>query len=264
MDEFDDFREPPIPKSNPWILRVALFVALGIAGAVFWKIRSDRAEPVVPEQAAVAPVTPAEPTSDPEPQVAPAEIVNADQLFRQLAARSKSALFLSWIKEQNIVQRLAAAAGLVASGKSPASVLGFIEILSPFSAQEFGERAIISPKSYARYDDVTRAFTSLDPAYAAEVYRKLRPFFEAIYAQVAKPGEKFDDVLGRAIDRLVNVRVPDEIEIVPHGGVWAFKDAELESLSPAEKHLLRMGAKNARAIQDMLSAFRTRASIARR
>jgi hypothetical protein len=35
--------------------------------------------------------------------------------------------------------------------------------------------------------------------------------------------------------------------------VWAFADPELEALSAAEKHLLRMGPENARQVQEKLS-----------
>jgi len=39
---------------------------------------------------------------------------------------------------------------------------------------------------------------------------------------------------------------------VANDGTYAFRDAALESLTPAQKHLARMGPENTRVIQDKL------------
>jgi hypothetical protein len=44
---------------------------------------------------------------------------------------------------------------------------------------------------------------------------------------------------------------PDE-RLVPQGGRYGFEDPTLEALTPAQKHLARMGDQNMRAIQDKL------------
>ncbi|MEQ8980512.1 MAG: DUF3014 domain-containing protein, partial [Deltaproteobacteria bacterium] len=73
---------------------------------------------------------------------------------------------------------------------------------------------------------------------------------------VASDGESFDAVLRKAIDHLLEVDVPDErIEVKVKGGIFVYADPKLEGLSDAQKHLVRMGPKNAKAAQDFLTAF---------
>src|SRR5438094_562357 len=58
------------------------------------------------------------------------------------------------------------------------------------------------------------------------------------------------------IQRFVAV-VEGDVELTPKVSTYAFADPALEGLSPAQKHLLRMGPKNERAIQAELRALAT-------
>ena len=52
------------------------------------------------------------------------------------------------------------------------------------------------------------------------------------------------------------MRVPDgEPTLVPRGALWAYADPALEALSPAEKHLLRLGPRTQRMVQEKLGDF---------
>ena len=74
--------------------------------------------------------------------------------------------------------------------------------------------------------------------------------------------EQFDEVLTAAIRRVVGVQFPEgEVELVPRGAVYAFKDPALEGLSVAEKQVLRMGAKSGGVLQRQLREFAARAKL---
>lgn len=292
----DDW-EPPIdretrgraPHPKRWPLAIGSLIAIGafVAGFVFWKNRERSLlsggsnPPLEARPEAIEAATP----EPPPPVHSPAD---GDAVLRRLgSAASKSPVLEGWLASQGIVQRIVAAVRLLRDGRSPSPVLGFIDIEGEFSIVETKttaqapamptstakigsnrsvptttERLFISPGSCARYDALTSLFTSIDPAYAGRAYAELRPYFESAFKDVAAPGERFDDVLRAALRRLVSVSVPDDpIEVVPRGAIYLFHDPALEALSPAEKHMLRMGPKNARAFQDALRRFAMSAGI---
>jgi hypothetical protein len=117
----------------------------------------------------------------------------------------------------------------------------------------------ISDNNDARYDKVTQIITRVDAAAVARSYVRLRPFLNAAYREIARPGKTFDAAFSAAVDRLAAVPITDgPREVIPQtiGTGYAWADPKVEALSPAEKHLLRMGPKNARAIVKQLQAFR--------
>lgn len=78
---------------------------------------------------------------------------------------------------------------------------------------------------------------------------------ESAYREIGEPGTTFEPVLARALQRLINTPVPDEEIAVQYGKdgvICKFVNGSLEALSPAQKHLVRMGPKNMRLIQNKL------------
>jgi len=49
---------------------------------------------------------------------------------------------------------------------------------------------------------------------------------------------------------------PAEIEVVLADGLYRYTDPAFEALSPAQKHLVRMGAANASAVREALRRLR--------
>jgi hypothetical protein len=276
MDELEPEGEWKPPKRQGGLIAaIVLALGAGVAAGAWWYLR---------EQAQVSPQA-AAPAVDAGEVAAPAADAGAvspadgDALLRKLAAEaSSSPELLRWVAAPNIVQRIAAAVRLVASGASPRPVLTFIEIEGPFAVQEkvqtklgphhkktpdySTERDFASAQSYARYDGVTKIVTSIDPAIAGRAYGQLRPYFDAAFAEVATSGEHFDDVLAAALRRIVKLDVPaGPVELVQKGALYLYKDPALESKSAAEKHLLRMGPKNGKAIQDLFRRFAESAGV---
>jgi hypothetical protein len=67
------------------------------------------------------------------------------------------------------------------------------------------------------------------------------------------PDLDFDDRLGQAIAELIAVPVAPEAPVLVEEVLrYEFADAELEALSDAQKHLLRMGPRNVQRIQHKL------------
>lgn len=260
--------QPPktsLKSRGPYVALVLLVVALCAGGLVAWRVsQQPRVEPVAdtPPPAPDAGVAAA-------PSVDPAE---GDKLIGDLVPPS-------WLTGGDGVRRAAAAVNAVAEGESPRAVLLVLDPGGTFIVDEqkppsgpkpkkankkkpvpiAPSRFFISEKNDARYDEVTRLFTSIDAAAAGRLYGKLRPYLDAAFREIARPGTTFDSAFVAAVDRLAAVPIADgPREVVPMevGTGYAWADPKLEALGPAEKHLLRMGPKNARAVVKQLQAFR--------
>jgi DUF3014 family protein len=93
--------------------------------------------------------------------------------------------------------------------------------------------------------------SAIDAQGAARLYATLKPRIEEAYRELGEPEPSFDRTLERALLALIETPVnADSARVTLHGGTgYAFADDRLESLSPAQKLLLRMGPRNAKAIQ---------------
>ena len=85
----------------------------------------------------------------------------------------------------------------------------------------------------------------------------MEPLLDEAYREIAPPGADFRDALSEAIDRVLEVEVPalspelDEAVLS-----YRYADPDLEELSPAEKHLLRLGPERAARVQTKLQFLR--------
>jgi hypothetical protein len=181
-------------------------------------------------------------------------MAEGDALAKQLGMElSRDGELAKWLAEPDLVRRLVAALNLIAEGSSPRPVLGFLVPSGDFAVVKAGQRVLASPKSYARYETVTRVVSGINPDAAANAYRRVKPFAESAFAQIGRPGQTLDKILHQAIANLASTPIPEsEPELEEKGLVYAFKDPKLEQLSGAQKQLLRMGRDHGRTIQTWL------------
>ena len=111
----------------------------------------------------------------------------------------------------------------------------------------------IHPRSYERFDNATNILLSLDTKRSVEFYLLLKPLFQQSYEELGYPSGNFDQVILSAIGRLLETpSVPESAKLIRPVVMYEYQDPRIESLSPAQKQLLRMGPKNAEAIKDKL------------
>ncbi|MCP3061712.1 DUF3014 domain-containing protein [Myxococcus sp. K38C18041901] len=233
---------------------VAVGVGVAVALGVF---RGKQPEPVPvvaeapkPVDAGVAPVTPTE------------SLPESDGRVRELASRmSEEAELQRWLQEKDLVRRVTAAVNNVAEGASPRMVLGFLAPTGGFQVVEGkgkDKKMTVDPRSHARYDLIARVFGTFDAQVARSLFRDLKPLIDQAHREIAPPGQAFDSTLNRAIEHLLSVPVPEgALEVQPQGGLYVYASPELEGLSKAQKHLLRMGPQNIRVIQAKLKELQT-------
>ncbi len=250
---------PPGPPRSAAALPLALVaLAVAVAFSLFaWFYSRSRGVDARPAAAASRadagePAAPAPEAATPARPLPPLEA--SDAFVREAATLlSSRAELAGWLAHEGLVRRYVAVVANVAEGTSPAPHVGFLRPAGGFTTLGGANAATIDPASFRRHDLATAVFTSLDAAAAARLHRELTPLIDAAWSEIGEPGRRFDEVLATAIGRLVAVPVPDgPVAVVADGAVWQYADPALAALPAAEKHLLRLGPDNARAVQAKL------------
>ncbi len=238
---------PSLVRSMRWPLGITTVVALQSGAGIFLLRTSE--PPPAPTPAYAEPTPPAPP---PPPAV---QLSGTDARVRELLrGLSTDADFARWLSAGDLARRFAASVNLVAEGQSPRTPLSFMAPAGTFRVTKRQGHTVTAPESHTRYDGVVRVIVSLDVKKAGPVYQELKPLLDAAHAELAPPGRSLDATLSRAIGRLTRVPVPKTPpELTPKGALYAYADPNLEALSAAEKHLLRMGPENMRKVQAKLT-----------
>ena len=236
------------------VLGVVLLAVLGSGGWWLWhRAHAQTAADTTPRAAADQPVdTPAAAVAE-EPIDLP-ELDASDELVRRsVAALSSRPEWAAWLVTDDMVRRFVVAVVAVAEGRSPEAQLRFLVPDRRFAATQSGDRTVVDPESFHRYDVATATFASLDTQGLARLFRQMHPLIEDAYRELGLRDRTFDQTLAVALGNLLTAGVPDTpLDVQPEGGIWVFSAPGIESLSPAEKHLLRMGPENAHRFQAKL------------
>jgi hypothetical protein len=262
MAEVQDYElyppEEPPPQAPPrrvglWLAAAVGVVAIAIAAYMAFRSRQSSA----PAIAAPERVEAARPLGgDPAPVVLP-PLDETDALVRQLLRQLTShPQVAAWLATDGLIRNFTVVVTNVAEGKTPA---GHLRVLRPSESFQVVERdgdRVIDPRSYERYNELAAAAASIDPAGAARLYATLKPRIEEAHRDLGALDTPFDRTLERAIVLLLETPVRDgpvRVRAEPRGIGYGFADPNLESLTSAQKQLLRTGPRNARTIQ---SSFR--------
>ena len=232
------------PGRGPWLL-LALAVAAGLGFGLWRFLRGPPLEQVLAEKPKPAAEAPAQEAGKAPP---PPDAATTRSL---LDAVSPHPLVRRGLSEGDVVRRWAVVTDNLAEGVSPRGQLAFLAPSGPFSVERRGATTVIAPAAYARYDGFADAVASVDAAALSRAYGALHGVLEAAYRALGYPDGSLDRVTARALRRVANAPVPQgevAVEPIPGGG-WAYADPKLEALPQVEKHLLRLGARNARLVQ---------------
>jgi Protein of unknown function (DUF3014) len=251
-------RPPERPASQGWVPVVLLACALlgaVVAGYIFLRrspardaARAETEQAVGPRAAAGR--LPAEPGEDiPLPP-----LDETDALVRALVARlSSHPRVAAWLTTDRLIRSFTVAVVNLADGHTPAPRVPTLAPDGPFQVVQQDGHLYIDSRAFQRYDGHAAAVSGIDARGAARLYATLKPRIDEAYNELGAPHGDFDTTLERAIARLLQTPgLTSPVAVVPAGAGYRFADPALESLSPAQKQLLRMGPENARIVQAKL------------
>jgi hypothetical protein len=264
--DFDIIRAPgesPPPRSRSSsrlaaVVAVALVAAAAVAAYI--TLRGPGQSGSAPSSR-VDRALPLEPRADLGGPTLPVTIPPLDQsdavvreLVRQLTSHPQVA---AWLATDGLIRNFTVVMANTADGATPARHLRVLRPREPFSVITSTNGIVLDPRSYRRYDDIAAAVASIDPPGAARIYATLKPRVAEAYGDLGHPDTPVDQALERALVTLLQTPVVEgPIHLHPVKGTgYAFDDPRLESLTDAQKQLLRCGPENMKRMQDSLRAI---------
>ena len=238
------------------VIIVLLVLALGVYYFYIWG-KSEKAVPVIETEKEQIPPQSEEAVEKEKKQMpssVPVALDESDEWIRNLVKELSSyPKFLSLLMTDDIVRKFTAAVDNIANGASPQHQVDFFSPEGSFKVVKKGERYYINPETYERYDVVADIFSSLDSDKCAEIYRLIKPLIQEAYEDLGYPDEDFQVTFRKAIIELLDVPVIErDILLEKKVITYEIADDKLERLSPAQKHLFRMGPENIMIIQKKL------------
>jgi hypothetical protein len=191
------------------------------------------------------------------------QLVASDDFVRALVRQlSQKPEWAAWLASGNLIRTFVVSVDKIAVGSSPGRDLKPAAPKEKFQTLGSGKTLRIDPRSYDRYNAVANAVDAIDPEGAARAYRRLRPLMQQAFEELGYVNLSFDDRFALALGRLVDVPVQEgDVMLRATSVTFQFADPELEALSPAQKHMLRMGPHNMRLVQTKLRAFARAAGL---
>jgi len=120
-----------------------------------------------------------------------------------------------------------------------------------------GDITTLSAENYARYSPLIKVVQASDPKTLATVYFRLYPLFQQAYEDLGYPGQYFNDRLVQVIDNLLEAPdVKGPIQLTQPKVFFEYADPSLQSRSPGQKLMIRMGSANAAIVKAKLREFR--------
>jgi hypothetical protein len=277
MNELPDYElyktpgesSPAAPSpTRPAGVRLAVAMLIAAAGIAAYIALVWRPRPAPTQAASSAPTTLA---NEPPPSLGgtgePITIPPldaSDTLVRTLVqALSESPAVMAWLPTNGLIRNFTVVVANIADGATPAKHLRVLRPPSIFRIVERDGHLYVDPRSYDRYSAIADAIASLEPAGAARLYATLKPRIEEAHRDLGSSDRSFDRTLERAIVALLDTPIVDApVRINPKGIGYAYADERLESLTAAQKQLLRTGPGNVRIIKTRLREIAVALGIA--
>jgi hypothetical protein len=244
-----DLPPPSARPSSVWIAVTLLVAAAAVAGYVVF-VRRQPIAPAATKSAAPPAASSASPPLGGKGD--PITLPPLDASDTLVQALTESPAVMAWLPTTGLIRNFTVVVSNIAEGATPARQLKVLRPQGPFRIASRGATTTVDPRGYDRYATIADAIASVDPGGAARLYATLKPRIEDAQRDLGS-ADTFDHTLERAIIALLSTPVLDGSEALkPKGIGYGYADPRLESLTPAQKQLLRMGPRNVRVIKAKL------------
>ena len=260
--------------NRPIIITCGVFVLLVVGFLVYKYIQPETEIPVIS-----IPLTIPEPEPVPEPSAPPkapvskpaagTEVVedlkeppfilpsldNSDQLIREgVVNLTRHEGINRWLGPNDLIRKFVVFVDNIAEGRVARDSVRVLTPEGPFTVRQVSDEVfILDEASYQRYNRIVEVIVSLDARRSAEFFILLSPLFQNALQELGYPDSQFGDVVFKSIGRLLEAPIITKpIRLIRPVVMYEFEDQRLESLSPAQKQLVRMGPENTKMLQDHL------------
>ena len=254
---------------NDLIIGAVVLVA-GIAVGLYFFLREPGIETQPAEVAVPAPAPVQESSSsstssarDPlmQPEAIPApqppqipSLNESDAFVRESVA--ESGLPAEWLAREDLVRRVAVVMDNARKGDYPRLQLSFLAPAGKFEVIEDGERLLVNPANYARFDGFLDRLESVQPEALASWLDLFEPLISEALGEIGNEGDVNSQTIA-AIDLLLAVPELDgDVELVQPKVFYEYADPQIEALKPLQKQVLRMGPDNVRRLKAYLTRLR--------
>jgi hypothetical protein len=256
--------EPPPRPGLPWgWLGAAALLVLAGAGGWYWFMRAPaepaplpRAEAPAAAPAAPPPIEHPLPPSSAAPSLpalGQSDPLMADTLNALLGAPAVQKLLVT----QSFARRFVAFIDNLPREKLPRQEAPLRPAAGALRVSGSGEARTLDAANAARYAPYVAIAESVDPVKLVDAYVRLYPVFQQAYEELGYPQRYFNDRVVQAIDHLLlTPEVKGPLALVQPKVHYEFADPQLESLTAAQKALLRTGPDNAARLKARLRAVR--------
>ena len=258
--KLDKWPSPVEPEQRRVGLRIALVVVVlsALGGGGYYWLR-HRAQPA-PTDVRAHTEQPVADRSAPKPVAESGDVIDlpplpqTDAIVRQLVSGlSTHQAAAAWLAGDQLLRNFVVSVYNIAGGRNPSAQLSRLRPTQKFQVRGAGADLSIDPRSYARYDLYGDAISALDARGAARLYATLKPRIQDAFRELGHPDDDFDRVMGRAIDELLAAPVLEgRVALASKSVSYEFADSRIQSLSSAQRQLLRMGPRNVKLIQAKL------------
>ncbi len=241
------------PRFRGWWLLAPIAIVLIALGFWWWWERPDTPPP--PSVSTNSSSITNEPARSTELPSLDASDAFLRQLVGQIAAHPTLA---KWLASESLVRNLVASTEILAEGQLPRDSASSLVPQEAFSVTASGtDTWRPSAGSRGRFEDVLAVLQVVDPADAARIAKTIAPLCDEARRELGYPEGNYRSALDRAVAHLVRVSPQIASEpLIQDGEIYRFADPDLEeSLSPAQKALLRMGSEQAAWVQGWLHRF---------
>lgn len=261
---------------------LGLLALAGLGARWYWQSQAPTSSPVVQEQPATEPSSPAavpaghaasepavkHPLELPTPAASapqPAAASDAESVLTELFGR-KSALGMFQLDD--FARRVVATVDSLGRSHVPSRLWPVIPAEGRFLTEKQRDTEVISADNGLRYTPYVLLIETVDLRQVVAAYVKLYPQFQRAYEELGYPRRYFNDRVVEVLDQLIatpDIAVAPKVHLPAINGpvqpqrpwvLYEFEDPALQSLSSGQRILLRTGPVNERRLKAKLAELR--------
>jgi len=178
-------------------------------------------------------------------------------LWEALAGLRRNKTLAELLKPEQIVRHIVATVDNLPREVVAPRVMPLTPTPGAFIVKGKRDSAVIGPGNPARYADRVRILQSIDVRRLVDLYLYFYPLFQKAYVELGYPNRYFNDRLVDALDDMLSAPdIMSPIKLVQAKVLYQYADPELETRSPGQKIMIRIGVGNEGLVKAKLREIR--------